>query len=591
MAELRLHVSLAGEASLIAVERQGRRWTMPIRPDDAGALQSTLDVVDGRLSEHVATPAISAPVARFVAIFGCTLATVLGQFALALVAIVAALAPRPAVLNATGCAAFVTAAVLVSHGAGNVSPDFAFAVVLALLGTGFLALAHSRRADTARPAPLVIAVLAVSATMATAGIVLGGVDAVRLHQGARGLTAAPVLLVALAAACWNWPGRPRVRYAALAAALTGVSTVAVGSTMFLDHVGRDPFLVKAAPLRWAAVEAAPIASFDVPFEIDSLRLSPHGRLAALVRTEPDEGRASAAPPIVHVRRADGGLAILEASDLAFMDERRALLLALSETGAEIKVASFDGAPVTDWREQVPGIRSASLAYDRARGQWTLIGRAADGRVVRATGTVGRAGFEQTTWKGLSDLGGWINVIGTRGNTAVAFQQNYGYGILGPALALRMPTALIHTYPESRLWRLAPGARVEAGRSLLDAMCLSESLDDGSVVCTAFDGARTRILTVDPSTAAVTAVGMVVGRFYADAGVARGWLTGWWGRTPTAVHLETRVGLRLPRHAYDEFVELVAPAESVIGTATTVEGGTRVRLYPLSAPAMARARAE
>jgi hypothetical protein len=155
----------------------------------------------------------------------------------------------------------------------------------------------------------------------------------------------------------------------------------------------------------------------------------------------------------------------------------------------------------------------------------------------------------------------------------------------------MPTALIHTYPESRLWRLTPAARVEAGRSLLDATCLSEPLDDGSVVCTAFDGARTRILTVDPATAAVTAVGMVDGRFYADPGGARGWLTGWWGRMPTAVHLETRVGLRLPRQAYDEFVELVAPAESVIGTATTVEGGTRVRLYPLSAPAMAKARAE
>jgi hypothetical protein len=198
--------------------------------------------------------------------------------------------------------------------------------------------------------------------------------------------------------------------------------------------------------------------------------------------------------------------------------------------------------------------------------------------------------ERATWQGVSDLGGWINATGTRGDAAIAFQQNYGYGILSPAFAVRLPTAFLHTYPESRLWRLGPGARVEAGRSLLDVTCFEGKLDDEGPVCTAYDGTRTRILSIDPTTAAVTALGMIDGRFYADHGGAPGWLTGWWHGAPRAIHLNTRVGLRLPSQP-DEFVELIAPAERVIGTATSVESGTRVRLYPLSVPMLARARAE
>ena len=588
LSELRLKVQPSGDASLVAVERQGRRWTMPARPEDAAALQAMLDAVDGRLGEHAAVPVVSSPVTRFAAVFACTLAATLGHAALALVALVAAFAPAHGVLIATGAAAFVTAALVLARDTGYDGP--ALATILGLVGAGFLAMAHARRADGIRPPPLGIAVLAVGALLATAAVALGGLEAVRLHQGARDITAAPVLLVALAAVCWSWRDRPRFRYAALAAALTGIAIVAVGSRVFLERAGRDPFLVEAAPLEWTGLDAVPIASFEVPFEIDALRLSPHGRMAAFVREHDENDRTAAVTPAFHLRNTEGSLGTLDASDLVFIDERRVLLLTVGEAGAAIRVASFDGAPALNWSERVAELRSASLSYHAAHNRWVLVGRAEDGAIVRATGTVGRPGVERTTWKGLPERDGWISAIGTRGTTALAFQKHYGYGILGAAIALRLPSALLHMYPESRLWRLGPDARVEAGRSLLDVMCVDEASPDEALLCTAFDGARTRILTVDPATAAVTPLAMVEGPFYADRLAAPGWLSGWWRGRALAVHLGTRRAVRL-RNPAGEYLEVVAPAESVIAAATSVADGTRVRIYPLSAPAgvMTRAR--
>ena len=590
LSELRLQVSAVGGASLVAVERKGRRWTMPARAEDTAALQSMLDAVDGKLADPGGAAAISAPFIRIVAIFACTLATMLGQFAFALVAIIAALAPAAAVLNAAGGAAFVTAVVILARGGGDAAGNIAFAIILGVVGAGFLLMARTRQTDTAQTPPAAIAVLAVAAVVATAGIALGGFDPVRLHQGARDVSAAPVLLVALAAACWSWRHRPQVRYVPLAAALTGVTTVVMGSTLFLEHVGRDPFLGHAAPLRWAIMEAEQETTFDIPFEIESLRFSPNGRLAAFVRAEHDDGNTRAAPPVFHLRSGDGSLTALRGSDLAFLDDRRVLLLALDESGAEITIASFDGAPALDWRQRVSGIRAASLTYQRARNEWVLIGRDGDGSVVRAIGAVGRVGFRQAAWKGLADKGAWMNAIATRGDAAIALQKNYDYGILGRTLAMRLPAALIPTFPESRLWRLGPGARAETGRSLLDVNCGIESRDDEGMMCTAFDGARTRIVAVEPATAAVTAFGRIDGPFYADPAGTRGWLTGWWLGAPAAIHLDTRTGLRLPYHA-GEYVTVIAPAESVIGAAAPIEGGMRVRLYPLAVAMAALSRAE
>ena len=214
-------------------------------------------------------------------------------------------------------------------------------------------------------------------------------------------------------------------------------------------------------------------------------------------------------------------------------------------------------------------------------RWILTGRDEQERIVRASGVVGQPGFEQRTWNAPEDKNGWIDAVGTHGNAALVVQKRYDYGVLGLPVVTRLPAGLIKMYPEAHLWRLGSGTRVQAGRSLLDVGCLAEAMADSSLLCTAFDGTRTRILAVEPEQGAVTAIGMIEGQFYADAVIARGWLTGWSDGRPTAIRLATREAFRPPRQE-DEFVNLVAPAEHVIGTAAMLDEGTRVRLYPLAA---------
>jgi heat shock protein HtpX len=585
LTELRLHAPTSGADCLVAVDRQGRRWTMPIRPGDAAALQTALDAVDGRLIDHVQLTVVSAPMARLVAIFGCLLATMLGQIALALVALLAVVAPGGAELMAAGGGTMVAAALALRNGS-----DPAYALILALVGLAFIGMAYARRREKPRATRVAIASLATLAVLLTCGIALGGFDPIRLHQGARTLPAATIVLVALAGGCWMLRSRPRFRVASLAAALTGAATVALGSTVFLDTVGRDPFLVAASALRWSRLDVPAIASFEIPFEIDSMRLSPRGRLAAIVPAPPADVHSPRGPRPFYLRRSDGTSETLDVADLVFIDDRSALLLTLSDNAATVVAKAFDGSSAPDWQARVPNVHSGALAYSSGDRRWILTGNDEHGHIVRATGVVGQTAFERMAWKGPEDRHSWIDAVATRGKAALLVEKRYDYGLLGAAMVIRMPIALIHTYAESRLWRLGPGTQMAAGRSLFDVGCLGEAMSDSRLLCAAFDGTRTRILAVEPDGGAVSPIGVIDGRFYADAVSSRGWLTGWSNGRPTAIRLDTREAFTVPRQE-DPFVNLVAPAEYVIGTAAMTDGGARVRLYPLTARTGTMTRAE
>ena len=72
LSELRLHASPTGGISLVAVERQGRRWQMTPRTVDQQELQATLDSVDGRLTHETPARVFSAVVTRLVAGWRCS---------------------------------------------------------------------------------------------------------------------------------------------------------------------------------------------------------------------------------------------------------------------------------------------------------------------------------------------------------------------------------------------------------------------------------------------------------------------------------------------------------------------------------------
>lgn len=577
LVELRLHASATGVITLVAVERQGRRWHMTPRAEDLPAITTVLDVVDGRLTHETQAPAISPAVARLVAILGWSLAVVVGQVAAGLVAVLAAISPGPLLLRSAGTAALAAAALSLRDGGPFGGPEGA--ALLAAVGAGLLVSGWMRRAESARGERLLFAVLAVCSALAVATIGFGGLSPIRLHQGARSAPGAVVLLVALATACWTWRNRPAFRQAAFAASLGAVAVAALGSATFLNNVVGDPFLMAAPHVRWTTMHGPAIADFEVPFAVQTLHLSPHARLAAFERMEDDDGNARPASPGFHIGRPGGRLWPVDAAAVAFVDDDRALLLVVRDGAAEVRDVSFDDGPLVNWCEQLPDMRWGTLTYEARANQWVAVGRDRAGQLVRATGTVRHAGAEMTTWKVPTERKAGIETIGTQGGAALIVEKRYMFGavhrmVLG---GIAPGAFLAPTYSESQLWRLRDGRRIEAGRSLLDASCVNDTLGDPRLVCTAFDGTQTRIVAIDIDSGAVTAVTTIDGHFRTGMGGTRGWLTGWADSGPLALRLATRQAIH-PPVPVREYVSLVAATDAVMGTVAWKYGGSRIRLY-------------
>jgi Zn-dependent protease with chaperone function len=579
LVELRLHATAAGAVRLITAERRGRRWEMPLRAEDVSALQSLLDRVDGKLSHDASARTFSPAVSRLVALFGMAFAWTFGQLAFGFVALLAALVPTAALINAAGTAALTTAAVLLRDGPVDGWAGGA-AICLTIMGTGLLAIAWAQSDDTPRAATLLASALGAAAAIAVLSIALGGLDPIRLHQGARSVPAAAVLLSAIAAACFTWRTRPTLRYAAAAAAVAGLSVAAIGSTLFLDVVGRDPFLVTAAPVTWTSMHVPPIVQFDIPFEADDLRLSPGGALVAIQPTEPDDSPQDAARPIVHLGRAGETLTPFEASDVAFVDDRHALLLVLHGGSAELQEVLLDSRPLITWRQPIDRLWMGSVAIDTDPRRWIVTGRDADGQLIRATGVIGGSGVQRATWNPGSGRGGWVETFAVNGDAALVVERQYVYGPFARQRWFSLLPPMTGAQSVTQFWRLRGAQRIDQGRSLLDARCNSDALDEGRIACTAYDGTRTHIVAIDSPSGAVTPLMMIDGRFTNIGTAARGWLTGLSGSRPVALRLGTRDAIRAPAVAAHEFVEIITATDAVIGTIASTETGSRVRVYPL-----------
>jgi Zn-dependent protease with chaperone function len=573
LSELRLHASPNGGISLVAVERQGRRWQMTPRTEDRPALQAMLDQVDGRLTHETPAPVLSPLVTRMVAGLAVFLAMLIAQFAVAFVALLAVLSAAPALLNGAAFAAFVAGAVLLRDAAAPASPGSPAAVMLFVLGFVLLAVGRARRGQTSRMSTPFAVVLACCALLSVAAITLGGLDPIRLHQGARGLPEATVFLVGLAGACGTWR-RKALRYASLTAALAGAATTMLSTSVFLDAAGRDPFLVYAPPLEEVPSRPIPIAEVNVAFEVGSVSLSPHGELVALAREE-DEDRPRRGASVFYAGRPTAELSPIEAVDFVFVDDRRALTLANVDGGLEVREIVFDAKPRVQSREVLAGFRTGELRYRGADDRWIVLGRNDESRLVRAEGTPGVTGTRLTTWPALPTQG-WLQAVGTSDAAALVVEERYHPSALSRLATLGITTGLGRGYyTEIHINRVVNGSRLEVGRSLLETRC--DALETEALLCAAYDGTRTRIVTLDPQTSAVHPVAMVDGRFWTMHVTSQGWIVGWSNLSPLAIRLSTRQALRAPADS-DDFVSTLGVSEGAFATAASTDEGSRVRVY-------------
>jgi Zn-dependent protease with chaperone function len=582
LVELRLNVSAAGVVMLVAVERQERRWQMVPRVEDLPALQRVLDIVDGRLTHETPARPFSPAAARLVAVLGCVIAFAISQFAFGFVALLASVSPVPSLLNGAAAAALAAAALLLRDGLPTDATSAVAASVFAALGAALLGVSWVRRAESSRTTGPLLAILGAGAILGIAIIGFGGLSSVRLHQGARATPAALILLVALATACWTWRNRPAFRHAAIAATLACAGVAVLGSTLFLDRAVRDPFLVKAPPAAWTTLDHTAAVEFEVPFEVESLRLSPTGRLVAIRRSEDDDSNDAKVTSLVfHVGRPGAALSQVQAADFTFIDDRRALILVVHDKAAEVREVNFDGAPLVVWHEPMPDLRWGTIGYEAQGNRWIVLGRDAADQLVRAVGTVGAAGAERTTWNTTPERGHWMDGAATHGDTALVVDKHFVFGSPGLIALRAFAPFLMQPFGDSQIRRFRDGQRIGAEQSLLDTTCVSGALADGGLVCAAYDGTRTRIVAIETGSGTVRGLTSIDGHFRPDEAATQGWLTGWAGATPVALRLATHEAIRPPTLRWDgEFVATVAATDAVIATAAWKDGGSRIRLYPL-----------
>ena len=575
LSELRLHVKVKGHASLVAVERAGRRWETTIADGDVGRVQAILDVVDAQLANPGAAPAMWPHIMKALLAFAAIFGLMVGQLATAIAALLAFFQPSSPVLAGAGAAALAAAGLsLRTPDAFTADLHFPVALFLAAVGIFLLYRAYgSRKEDVPAHARPAVGALAFFSALSVAAVLTNGVDPVNLYQSALTFPSAAVFLFALAGALALWPSR-HVRRASVPAALLGLFGVVTGSTVFLESFGHDLFLGEAAPVTWQTIETQPSHQSVIPFYATGVRLSPSGR-SVLVTSA---GDANNYEPGFFVGRAGGALVKIRANEAVFLDDDRVLAADIHDDDAEVREIHVDDPDQAIWERRINGIGTPVLSYRAATRTWQLLGVDNRGGVVRATAVLGDDNVDTTSWAPSPDPTRWPQVIAASGNQALVVEtQSPSFG----DARLSLLWSLLQGFRmESRVSRVDSAGHTELARTRFTAQCLAAVVPGDSLMCSAFDGTRTRFAALDAATGNVTSMTWIPGRFAGNTMSEDGWMSGWLGSEPVAVRPATRDGLRLTRSRY-QVSQVVAHGRTVAALSFS-ERGSMLLLYRLHA---------
>ena len=340
--------------------------------------------------------------------------------------------------------------------------------MLFALGCTLLAVGRARRGQTSRMATPFAVLLACCALLSLGAIALGGLDPIRLHQGARGLPEATVFLVGLAGACWTWRQKA-LRYASLTAALAGAATTMLSTSVFLDAAGRDPFLVSAPVLEPPESHPFPSRSWTCPSMSDRYR-SHHTanwwRRARRTRICRGEAPGVFRRPS-RLRNCRRSTRLISCSLTIGARSRSPVSTADSKYGklSSTRSRAFSRAKYS------AGFRTGELRYRPADDRWIVLGHNNESRFVRAEGTPGVTGVRTSTWGPSDRPGGWLQAVGTKDAAALVVEERYRPGVLSRLARLGLATGLGRGYyTEIHINRVVNGSRLEVGRSLLEAGC-------------------------------------------------------------------------------------------------------------------------
>ena len=573
LTELRLDVRRAGTPRLVAVDRSGHRWELPLLDEDVARAQAVMDVVDVRTASPAALTR-SPAMARFLAWSIAATAATLGQFSVAIVALLAVMQPARPLMAAAGCAALAAAGLALrdpAWRADSVTPSLAIAA--ALLGMALLWVTRTSRRDTvSRPAWKAVTALGICAALSWAAALSLGFNAVRLHQAA-GEWPAPIVFSVAFAASSAFNGGRRARLRAAGAAVAAVLAVAAGSNAFLGAFSRDPFVSAAQPIRVRTVSARRLAEFSVPFDVTGLRLSPTGRTVALAsRNEDEQAIFRLGPP-------GGPFAVFDADEAVFEDDDHVLLLERHHSsGAALREVAIGAPSPVVFEHHVAGISGADLFFDARTHTWAVFGHEPDGQLVRVTGTPGNAAVDDTRWTLPTGVAHSISVISVSDRAALIMEARDDGDALQAPEWFWLSAWLFGGGPwrESHLWTTGANGVNSLATTDLPLNCITAHVDQAPAVCAAFDGARTRFFSVGTH-ADLEPVGWLSGRFYPSGPGAPDCATGWWDTNPIMLRWSTHEAFRI-KDADERAIRHIAVTGTVLATVTSRVQGSTVRLY-------------
>jgi hypothetical protein len=417
LTELRVAVVRARGRALLARDRGGKTWSMPLRPDDVAAAQQALDVLDIRLSNHVRED--WATKARVIAtLLALSLIGAL-DFSWPWIPLLITLAkPTKASLAAMG--SMVIGRVLLGAIAGTLGVTAlggawpaAWLSVVAMFGIGAWACRVAWRwtRGDERPArhPFT-AVMAVALAVLLVGALAitntyGRPSVPPLSLPTQGPTpAVAILLLGVGAAFLTYRDTLRRRSgAALALAALALGALGVDGHRFFTRSGTG--------ITWTTGRAVVAGRVDLPGSAYRLQLSPGGQRFAVqgagrrpARYEDDGDEQAVSLWKFTIASVAGPRRTTEAFDVAFLDDERLLVLrpsAASGDSLELSVERAEGGDSTSsWRQTIPAYYAPSLALDRTSGAWRVTGHdVTAGAAVTSVGRIGSDSIKTTRLSG------------------------------------------------------------------------------------------------------------------------------------------------------------------------------------------------
>jgi Zn-dependent protease with chaperone function len=475
LAELRVAVARRGGRVLLARDRTGKTWSMPLRTDDVAAAQKALDVLDVRLGNHVREdwPAKARVVATLLALallltmdFGwlwIPLLITLVRPSAASVAAMGAMVIGRIILGAL-TSTLGTSALVVAW------PVAAWVPVVATFAIGVWSCRLAwrwargdertgRQSSTLMLACLVallVGALAVASTSSTYGSL--GTAPLSLPSPA---SVVALLMLGAGAALVTYRDTLRRRSGAVLVILA----LAAGS-LGAVFGGAERLLARRAEsdIAWTTGQAEVVGRFGVDGSAYRLHFSPGGLRFAVQTAGRRFARynvegAPIGPARYTIGTLAGGRHTIEALDLTFLDDERVLALRpsrASDDSLELSVESADSSKsVGAWRRKILAYYAPTLAVDRAAGTWRVMGHDLEaGLIVILTGRVG--GDSVTTIRhSVAALGGRPLHTYRDGTSLVATVRGYG----APQMLLAMFGFFSFRWD---IWRVADGGRESVG---------------------------------------------------------------------------------------------------------------------------------